>query len=121
MHKRLLIVDDERDLTDALAVSLTADGDFEVSIAYDGLDGLRMAEMVKPDLILLDITMPVVDGWEMCRRLRDDPAMRRIPVVVLTAGSGKDLPQRAAEEGVSKVLLKPVGGDELLAVLRACA
>ena len=119
MNRRLLIVDDEHDLTDALALSLTAGGGFTVFVAYDGEDGLRKAALVKPDIILLDISMPIIDGWEMCRRLRDDPVTRRIPLVVMTAGTAKDLRERAAQEGVSKVLLKPIDDEELLTALRA--
>ncbi len=121
MDKRLLIVDDERDLTDTLALSLRAAGGFAISTAYDGEEGLQKAASVKPDVILLDISMPIVDGWEMCRRLRDDDATSAIPLVVMTAGSAKDVNAKAAQEGVFKVLLKPLDADKLRDVLRSCA
>ena len=117
--RRVLIVDDESDLTEALAIRLSSGWGFTVAVAHDGAEGLRKASAFKPEVILLDIAMPHVDGWEMCRRLRDDPETRGTPVVVMTAWSTEDLHRRAAEEGVSKVLLKPADDDELLSVLRS--
>lgn len=118
-NKRVLIVDDERDLTEALALRLTAGWGYSVAVAYDGEEGLRKAAVFKPGMILLDLAMPKVDGWEMCRRLLDNPDTREIPVLIMTAWSTGDLHARAAEEGVIKVLLKPVDEQELLSILRA--
>lgn len=117
--RRVLIVDDESDLTEALAIRLSSGWGFTVAVAHDGDEGLRKASAFKPEVILLDIAMPHVDGWEMCRRLRDDPETRSTPIVVMTAWSTEDLHRRAAEEGVAKVLLKPAEDDELLSVLRS--
>lgn len=116
--RRVLIVDDESDLTEALAIRLSSGWGFTVAVAHDGEEGLRKAAVFLPEVILLDIAMPNVDGWEMCRRLRDDPQTREIPVVIMTAWSTDDLHRRAQEEGVSKVLLKPADDEELLNVLR---
>lgn len=113
-----MIVDDERDLTDALALRLRAEGGFAVSVAYNGAEGLSQAGAFKPDVILLDLSMPVLDGWEMCRRLRADPDTRLIPLVVMTAWSAKSIRERAAEEGAAKVLLKPIDDQELLDALK---
>ena len=118
-NKRVLIVDDERDLTAVLALRLTSGWGYAVSVAHDGAEGLRKAAVFKPDMILLDLAMPKVDGWEMCRRLRDDPDTRNIPFVIMTAWSTEDLHARAAQEGAVKVLLKPVDEQELLSILRA--
>lgn len=120
-NRKVLIVDDESDLTEALAIRLSSGWGFTVAVAHDGEEGLRKTSMFRPDLILLDLAMPVLDGWEMCRRLRDDPETREIPIVVMTAWSTEDLHKRAVEEGVSEVLLKPAEDDELLATLRAVA
>lgn len=120
-NRRVLIVDDESDLTEALAIRLSSGWGFTVAVAHDGDEGLRKASAFRPDMILLDIAMPNVDGWEMCRRLRDDPETRAIPIVVMTAWSTDDLHRRAQDEGVAKVLLKPADDDELLAVLRSVA
>ncbi|MCR4294633.1 MAG: response regulator [Elusimicrobia bacterium] len=120
-NRRVLIVDDESDLTEALAIRLSSGWGFTVAVAHDGEEGLRKASAFRPDMILLDIAMPHVDGWEMCRRLRDDPETRAIPIVIMTAWSTDDLHKRAQEEGVTKVLLKPADDDELLSVLRSTA
>ncbi|MCM2305147.1 MAG: response regulator, partial [Elusimicrobia bacterium] len=90
-NRRVLIVDDESDLTEALAIRLSSGWGFTVAVAHDGDEGLRKASAFRPDMILLDIAMPNVDGWEMCRRLRDDPETRAIPIVVMTAWSTDDL------------------------------
>jgi len=118
INSRVLIVDDESDLTEALAIRLSSGWGFTVAVAHDGEEGLRKASVFKPDVILLDIAMPVVDGWEVCRRLRDDPNTRDVPVVVMTAWATDDLQRIAADEGVAKVLLKPADDDQLLMVLR---
>lgn len=120
-NRRVLIVDDESDLTEALAIRLSSGWGFTVAVAHDGEEGLRKASAFRPDMILLDIAMPNVDGWEMCRRLRDDPETRAVPIVIMTAWSTDDLHKRATEEGVAKVLLKPADDDELLSVLRSTA
>jgi len=86
INSRVLIVDDESDLTEALAIRLSSGWGFTVAVAHDGEEGLRKASVFKPDVILLDIAMPVVDGWEVCRRLRDDPNTRDVPVVVMRPG-----------------------------------
>ena len=120
-NKRVLIVDDERDLTLALALRLSAGWGFTVSVANDGAEGLRKASVFRPDAILLDIAMPDIDGWEVCRRLRDHPDTRQIPLILMTAWAAKDLRERAAAEGVAKILLKPIEDEELLTVLRTHA
>ena len=117
--RRVLIVDDERDLTEALAIRLSSGWGFTVAVANEGGEGLRKASAFRPDVILLDIAMPNIDGWEICRRLRDDPDTRHIPIVIMTAWSTDYLHRLAAEEGVSEILVKPAEDQELLAVLRA--
>lgn len=116
--RRVLIVDDESDLTDVLALRLSSGWGFAVAVAHDGEEGLRKASAFRPDVILLDIAMPRLDGWQMCRRLRDDPDTRHIPIVIMTAWATDELHKRAEEEGATKVLLKPAEDHELLAVLR---
>jgi len=116
---RVLIVDDESDLTEALAIRLTSGWGFTVAVAHDAEEGLRKASVFMPEVILLDIAMPRIDGWEMCRRLRDDPNTRNIPIVVMTAWATDDLQRLAASECVTKVLLKPAEDQELLAALKS--
>jgi CheY-like chemotaxis protein len=84
MNKHILIVEDESDLREAMVEIFTEDG-FNVSAAQDGAAGLEMAIAEKPDMILMDLMMPVMDGHEMLKRLRQDPWGRTAHVVVLSA------------------------------------
>lgn len=81
---RLLIVEDDRPLSEVLAYNLRQAG-YEVHVASDGREGLRQAELVAPDLIVLDLMLPLVDGLEVCRRLRYQPATQNMLVLMLTA------------------------------------
>lgn len=81
---RILIVEDERALTDVLTYNLRREG-FEVSVAHDGEEGLRKAQTHLPDLIILDLMLPVLNGLEVCRQLRAREYTRNIPVIMLTA------------------------------------
>lgn len=115
--RRILIVDDERDLVEPLALRLSVQGGFEVDAAFDGDEGFRKALVVRPDVALIDLSMPELDGWGLCRRLREHPLTRRVRVVIMTAWVTRDLERRALAEGVTKVLLKPFDEAELLAAI----
>ena len=115
--RKILIVDDERDLVEPLAMRLAAGGRFEVAVAFDGDEGLRKALISPPDLALVDLSMPEMDGWELCRRLHGNPHTRQTRVVIMTAWVSKDLEKRALSEGVTKVLLKPFEDSDLWAAL----
>ena len=106
--KRVLIIDDEEDLCVLAAYALTANrSDLEVISAKDGPSGLERARVEKPAAIVLDINMPRMDGYEVCRRLKADAATRDIPVVMLTASSDPHLNQKAFDAGVVACLTKP--------------
>jgi two-component system phosphate regulon response regulator PhoB len=81
---KILIIEDERALVEPLAYNLRREG-FEVLAAHDGLDGLRQAQAKRPDLIVLDLMLPVKPGLEVCRELRADSQTRSIPIIMLTA------------------------------------
>jgi two-component system phosphate regulon response regulator PhoB len=81
---KVLIIEDDRSLVDVLAYNLKQAG-YDVSMAYDGMDGLAQAQLKIPDLIVLDLMLPVMDGLEVCRRLRSDPHTSDILVLMLTA------------------------------------
>lgn len=115
--RKVLIVDDERDLVEPIALRLSAGGRFDVSVAYDGEEGWRKALADPPDAVLVDLAMPEMDGWQLCRRLREDSRTRHARVVIMTAWVSKDLERRALAEGVTKVLLKPFEDEELTAAL----
>src|SRR3954454_21403067 len=81
---RILIIEDERDLTDVLVYNLQREG-YETTVAHDGQEGLRKAQTLLPDLILLDMMLPVLSGTEVCRALRAAERTRDIPILILSA------------------------------------
>jgi CheY-like chemotaxis protein len=106
--KKVLIIDDEEDLCVLATHALTLDrSDLEVISARDGLAGIQLAGTEQPAVIILDIMMPKMDGYEVCRRLKADPATRSIPVVMLTASNDPHLNQKAFEAGAVACLTKP--------------
>ncbi len=84
--QHILVVDDEPDILELLTYNLQREG-FETSVARDGLDALSAAEKSRPDLIILDIMMPRMDGIEACKRLREHALLRTVPIILLTAKS----------------------------------
>jgi CheY-like chemotaxis protein len=112
-------VDDEEDLVAPLALRLSRAALFEVECAYDGDDGLRRALERPPDAALIDVSMPGLDGWELCRRLRSEPLTSAARIVIMTAWVSKDLEKRARDEGASRLLLKPFEDADLLEALGA--
>jgi DNA-binding response OmpR family regulator len=113
--KKILLVDDEPLITESLEYSLKQEG-FEVVVAYDGYQALELARQVGPDLIVLDIMLPGMDGWETCRRLRQQST---VPIIMLTA-RGQEIDRvLGLEMGADDYLAKPFSFRELLARIRA--
>jgi two-component system phosphate regulon response regulator PhoB len=83
-HSRVLIIEDERALTDVLSYNLKREG-YETLVAHEGKEGLRKAQMLLPDIIILDLMLPVMNGLEVCRELRAGERTRNIPIIMLTA------------------------------------
>lgn len=109
---KLLIVDDEPNITRILAYELKKEG-YEVIIANDGKEGLERARNEKPDLVVSDIMMPNMDGYDFCRHLKQDPNLRSIPFIFLTAKTGVDNRVYGYSIGAQKYLTKPVNKEEL--------
>lgn len=105
MAKKILIVEDEKSISNALKIKLENAG-YEVSQAFDGQAGLEVALKEKPDLILLDIIMPVLDGMSMLEQLREDNWGSKVPVVILTNLSDSNKVQDAASQKVYDFLVK---------------
>ena len=115
--RRVLVVDDNRDAADSTAMLLGAAG-AQVRVAYDGDGALGTLENWRPDLVLLDIGMPVMDGLEVARRIREQPAFDSVRLVALTGwGQGEDI-ARTRASGFDTHLVKPAGITELMEVLR---
>lgn len=115
--RKILIVDDERDLVGPLALRLAATGRYETAVAYDGAEGLAKALEFRPDIALIDLAMPGLDGWQLCRGLRADPRTRGAKIIVMTAWLSAGLGRRASGEGVAELLLKPFEEADLLQAL----
>lgn len=112
MGKKILIADDHDDNRELLQLLLAGAG-YDVNEARDGRECLRMAREMKPDLIMVDLSMPVLDGWGVIEELKSDPETDRIPVITVTANASLER-RRALETGFSAYVSKPFRMDELL-------
>ena len=118
MSQRVLIVDDTRNIH-ALVKARLAGEPVELHSAYSSADGLSMAATLLPDLVLLDVDMPDIDGFEVCRRLKEHPATMTIPIVFLTGAGSTDSKIRGLELGAVDYVTKPFEPAELRARVRA--
>ena len=116
--KRILVIEDEPDIRELIALNLQTAG-LEVREAGDGLEGLRMAESDPPDLIVLDLMLPGLDGLEVFRRLQGNPATRKVPVIMLTAKAQTEDRIAGLEMGADDYLTKPFSPRELLLRIKA--
>ena len=112
MSKILLVEDNEMN-RDMLTRRLERKG-FEVVIAIDGKAGIDMASSASPDIILMDLSLPVIDGWEATRQIKGEPATQSIPVIALTAHAMAGDEQRALEAGCDDYDTKPIDFKRLL-------
>jgi two-component system, OmpR family, phosphate regulon response regulator PhoB len=115
---RILIVEDERGLTDVLTYNLQREG-YDVIVAHDGQEGLRKAQMQLPDLILLDLMLPGMDGLEVCRELRAGERTRQIPIVMLTAKAEETDQVVGFTMGADDYVTKPFSVKVLLQRIKA--
>lgn len=122
--KKILVVEDERELAGLVSLHLRMAG-FEALYATDGESALKTCRDVKPALIILDLMLPKVDGWEVCGRVRQDKNTKQIPIIVLTARTELEDKLRAFETGADDYVVKPFSPRELVArvkrVLGRCA
>ena len=110
----VLIVDDEPDVVTMWQRSLLMEG-FEVLCAYDGISAVDMAEVDKPDLVLLDIMMPMMSGYDVCREIKANPATEHIPVLCVTSAHSPEVRENAQAAGAQGLLVKPFATRELVA------
>jgi two-component system cell cycle response regulator DivK len=115
MKKRILVIE-EVELNIDLLVQLLQDR-YEILIATDGESGLDMTERERPDLILMDLSLPVIDGWEATRRIKANHRLASIPVIALTARTMKGDEERAMASGCDDWLVKPLDEDLLFEML----
>ena len=115
MAKTILVVEDEQDIANIICFNLKRNG-FETLEAYDGPTGLRLALEAAPDLILLDVMLPGMDGFEICRRVR---AQSQVPIIMLTAREEESDKIMGLELGADDYVTKPFSNRELIARIQA--
>ena len=115
---RILYVEDNDDNIYMLKMRLELTDEFEVLVAEDGERGCAMAELERPDLILMDLELPVIDGWEATRRLKSKPETRHVPIIGLSAHALAGERQEALAAGCDDFDTKPVEFDRLLEKMR---
>ena len=115
MSQKIVVVEDDINIAELLRLYLEKDG-FEVLIAHDGGEGLHLAESEKPDLVMLDIMLPVMDGWQVCRAIRKNS---KTPIIMLTAKGETEDKVTGLEMGADDYIVKPFEVKELLARVHA--
>jgi len=116
--KKILIVDDEADLVETIRFPLEMEG-FKVLAAYNGEEGLNQARTEKPDLILLDLMLPKLDGYKICRLLKFDDRYKHIPIFMLTAKTQEKDKILGKETGADEYFTKPFDIDGLIAKIKS--
>jgi two-component system cell cycle response regulator DivK len=117
MTKRILVVEDQADNLQILRDLLTSEG-YQIIEAQDGEEGIRAAAAERPDLILMDIQLPRLDGYEATRRIKADPALRAIPIIVVTSYSLSGDEAKARAAGCDDFVPKPYSRRQLMAKIR---
>jgi two-component system alkaline phosphatase synthesis response regulator PhoP len=115
---KILVVDDEQDILQLIRHSLNKEG-FEVHIAMNGQQAIDKAKQIIPDLILMDVMMPIMDGMEACRQLKEDPTTKNISIVFLTARSEEFAELAGFEAGADDYVAKPIRSRVLLSRIKA--
>lgn len=116
-RRKILVVDDEPDMLLAIKMRLEASG-FEVITATDGMEGLNLARREKPDLLVLDIMLPKMNGYKVSRLLKFDEEYKHIPIVMLTALAGEDDRATGAQTGADAYITKPFETAQLIDTIR---
>ncbi|MGB9716446.1 MAG: response regulator transcription factor [Thermodesulfovibrionales bacterium] len=117
-QKKILVVDDELDLVETIRFQLEMEG-FNVITAHNGEDALNLARTENPDLILLDIMLPKLDGYKVCRLLKFDEKYKNIPIIMLTARAQEKDKIIGLETGANEYITKPFDMDKLLERVKA--
>lgn len=116
-NPKILVVDDEPDVVFMLEATLRADG-FDVVKAYDGIGALDIIGTEKPDLVLLDIMMPMMSGYEVCEQIKGNPQTAGIPVVCLSSAHSPDARAHSLRSGAATLVTKPFLPAELITQIR---
>jgi DNA-binding response OmpR family regulator len=119
VRRRVVIIEDDEDIADSIRYNLEREGTFDVRIAGTGEDGLKEIQRSQPALVILDINLPLMSGFELCRRLRRDEETARIPVLVLTARTDESDRVLGLQLGADDYVVKPFSMRELIARIHA--
>jgi len=114
LHRRKLLFIDDDQLLLRLFADFAAEHDFQPLIAADGTSGIALAKRERPDLILLDVVMPTMDGYEVCRQIRADPAFEDIPIILITATRDPALTLKGLQAGATLAMEKTADSQRLL-------
>ena len=117
MTKRILVVEDQEDLRGVLRTLLTGSG-YEIIEAADGQAGVEKAKSDRPDLILMDIQMPVMDGYDASREIKSDPSLKPIPIIAVSSFAMKGDEEKARASGCDHYVTKPYSPVQLLRIIR---
>ena len=117
--KRILIVDDEKDIVETLSFMLKAKG-FDCICAYDGEEGLNLAKNSSPDIVILDVMMPKINGYKICRLLKFDEKYKNIPIIMITARSQEEDKLIGEETGADEYITKPFEFSDVLEKINKC-
>jgi len=117
-NKKILIADDNENIRDALTYLLEDEG-YELLLAKDGADTLRKVREKKPDILFLDIMMPEINGYDVCRTIKNDPDLKSIYVIMLTAKGQVAEQERGKEVGADEYIVKPFSPMEILARVKS--
>ncbi len=116
MYKTIIFIDDEPDILKVTTFRLKKMG-YNIITAANGKDGLELIRTENPDLVFLDLLMPVMDGYEICKLIKRDESLKDIPVVLFTAVEDKRVANALKETGADGILAKPYETDELLKIV----
>ena len=117
MAKRILLVEDEKDLVKAVTFRLQTNG-YEIITAYDGQEGLDKARKEKPDLVILDLMLPKMDGYKVCGLLKSDARYNKIPIIMFTARAQESDKKMGEDVGADVYITKPFEPQALLAKIK---
>jgi DNA-binding response OmpR family regulator len=117
-NKQILLVDDELDLVDMIKLRLETN-DYGVIVAYDGQEALEKARKERPDLIILDLMLPKIDGFKVCRMLKFDEKYKNIPIIIFSARAQEFDKKMGKEVGADAYIIKPFDFQALLVTIKA--
>ncbi len=117
-RKKILIVDDSATIV-LMEKTILARGAYDITVANDGVQALELVSQSRPDLVLMDVKMPHLDGFATVQKLRADPATREIPIIMVTTQGAADQREKSLAVGCNDFVTKPIDGSVLLAKISA--